>query len=158
MIPGMSSMANMDKVNSDIIEGYVYQAILDSKTTEVCRSFNGLTYFYKFPDKGTLPYQAMPPLHHRCRSFVTPITKSYQELGLDPDSLTAGQKTLLAGGVPQTQSYAEWFNSQSDKVQREVLGATRYTAYKNGSIKINSFTSNGQRLTIKQLEKAGYDI
>lgn len=152
------AMREMDKANEFLVKGYLWNSVIDSSTSPFCIDHAYQYWIYNHPELSTLPYEIYVPAHFRCRSTNPPITKSYQELGLDPDSLTASQKTLLAGGVPQTQSYTEWFEGQSDKVQREVLGATRYTAYKNGSIKINSFTSNGQRLTIKQLEKAGYDI
>lgn len=45
---------------------YVWCAILDSRTTEICRSRNGKAYMY-----GNGP---RPPAHWRCRSFTIPAT------------------------------------------------------------------------------------
>lgn len=51
---------------SRVVDGYQYSAILDDRTTEICRSLHGKKF-----KKGTEP---IPPLHFGCRSVLIPIT------------------------------------------------------------------------------------
>jgi SPP1 gp7 family putative phage head morphogenesis protein len=57
-------------VVSTIARRYVWNAILDSRTTEICRSRNKKTYTF---GKGPLP-----PAHIRCRSTIAPIVNGVE--------------------------------------------------------------------------------
>lgn len=52
------------------VKGMMYSAIMDAKTTAVCRSLDGLRFRLDDPDLDRLT----PPNHYRCRSVLTPIT------------------------------------------------------------------------------------
>lgn len=49
-----------------VVSGYQYSAILDDRTTEICRGLHGKTF--KAGD------QPIPPMHFNCRSMLIPIT------------------------------------------------------------------------------------
>lgn len=59
---------------TNIVEAYEYNALIDSVTTDLCRSLHG-----KIFKAGTQP---IPPLHWNCRSALVPITK-YEDYEID---------------------------------------------------------------------------
>lgn len=52
--------------DAKVVDGYQYSAVLDGRTTEICRGLHGKQF-----KKGTEP---IPPLHFNCRSILIPIT------------------------------------------------------------------------------------
>lgn len=56
--------------SSGVISGYQYSAILDDRTSDICRGLHGKKF-----KAGTEP---IPPMHFNCRSVLIPITK-YEE-------------------------------------------------------------------------------
>ena len=61
--------------NPDTTERYVYRAVLDSRTTALCRRLDGNVYIW---DKGPTP-----PLHFGCRSLRAPLTKGMEKEQMD---------------------------------------------------------------------------
>ena len=59
---------------SGAVAGYQYSAILDDRTTDICRGLHGKTF--KAGD------QPVPPMHFNCRSMLIPIT-IYEEFTPD---------------------------------------------------------------------------
>lgn len=55
--------------NNELITGYRYTAVLDSRTTEYCRSLDGKVFSVDDPRLATI----WPPNHFRCRSTMTAI-------------------------------------------------------------------------------------
>ena len=51
---------------SGVVSGYQYSAILDDRTTDICRGLHGKTF--RAGD------QPIPPMHFNCRSMLIPIT------------------------------------------------------------------------------------
>jgi hypothetical protein len=151
------AMDAMNNVNMSFIRGYVYNAILDNRTSPICIEYNGGTWFYGLEEQSSLPYAVVPPQHYRCRSFTSPIIKSYQELGINAADLTPSQKELLSGEIP-TMSYYEWFDMQPASIQKDVLGPVRYNAYQKGDVSITRFYNNGRKLTLNQLRSKGIHI
>lgn len=62
--------------DSEIVAGYKFVAVLDDRTTEICRARHGK--FIPKSDHGLL-ISNTPPLHVNCRSILVPVTE-YQEL------------------------------------------------------------------------------
>jgi len=56
--------------SSGVVTGYQYSAILDDRTSDICRGLNGKKF--KAADA------PIPPMHFNCRSVLIPITK-YEE-------------------------------------------------------------------------------
>lgn len=52
---------------SGVITGYQYSAVLDDRTSDICRGLHGKKF-----KAGTEP---VPPMHFNCRSLLVPITK-----------------------------------------------------------------------------------
>lgn len=60
--------------STGVVDAYQYSAILDDRTSDICRGLHG-----KIFKAGTEP---VPPLHFNCRSVLIPITK-YEEFETD---------------------------------------------------------------------------
>ena len=66
--------------------------------------------------------------------------------GFDPDD----ERASVDGPVPASMSYNDWLKSQPEDVQIDVLGPTRFEAFRNG-LDISSFVADGKKLTLTQL-------
>jgi SPP1 gp7 family putative phage head morphogenesis protein len=101
-------------VFSGTYDRYQWVAILDNRTTVICRSRNGTIYEY---GKGPLP-----PAHYNCRSKAVPLlngTESHE--------------------IPE--SYWEWLSQQPESFQNDVLGLDTATKLRNGELKSSDFKS-----------------
>ena len=83
--------------NPDVTTQYIYRAVLDSKTTPICRSLDGEVY-----DWGDGP---QPPLHFGCRSIRAPLIKGLEE----------EQKS-------EFESYGAWLQ-KNEAEQKKVFGS-----------------------------------
>lgn len=167
--------------NADLIEGELYVATLDSRTTLVCAGNDGKT----FP-VGEGP---IPPLHWNCRSLRVATLDgdvigdrpsrdfteqqllrefSAQEGFRKPgsrktlphgtrgqfDAFSRRRKRELTGPVPARTTYQQWLTGQSAQFQDDVLGPTRGRLFRSGRVKLDRFTNKqGERLTIKELRQ-----
>jgi SPP1 gp7 family putative phage head morphogenesis protein len=84
-------------------ERYRWVAVLDSVTTEICRSRDGKTWIY---GKGPLP-----PAHYNCRSKIVPVQGSKRNLPSD---------------------YFEWLKEQPVAFLRDIVGIDKAKAIKEG--------------------------
>lgn len=69
---------------SQIVDAYQYSAILDGRTTDICRGLHG-----KIFKNGTEP---VPPMHFNCRSILIPVT-IFEEKKFD-ESINVNKETL----------------------------------------------------------------
>ena len=124
--------------NPDLTEKYRYTAVLDSRTSPICRALDGKVFVH---GKGPLP-----PQHFNCRSVYVNIP-----IGLEREFREA------------REDYGEWLNKQDDATKRQVLGPERLALWK-GMVKrfgpsdaIRKFVArDGSELTLDQLRKRGY--
>jgi len=63
----------MNNANSHLIKGYLWNSVLDSRTSPFCAEHAGEYYLYGYPEKSTLPYEIYAPAHYRCFSDDTEI-------------------------------------------------------------------------------------
>jgi len=90
------------------------------------------------------------PLHPRCRCVLTPVTKSYKELGLDVEEVKEGsrpytkrtryenidvgrRKKILSIGQHEG-NYGSWFYKQGPKFQKDMVGPNRAKLIRTGEI------------------------
>lgn len=137
--------------NSDVIKAAMWISTLDRATCLICARL----------DRKVFPLAKIsrrPPAHTSCRCFLSPITKSWRELGLDLDELPEGTRASLSdkftGQVPATLSYPDWFAQQDETFQREVLGKTRFRLYQSGALKLEQMATD-KMLTLNQLRQRG---
>jgi len=130
--------------NSDLIQGVRWVSTLDSRTSPICRDRDGELYPV---DSGP-----RPPAHPNCRSTTVAVLKSAEELGLK--NAPAGTRASMNGQVPAKTTYYQWLERQSPELQKEVLGAKRYTMWKDGKYEPKQFHDDSGRLfTLDELKR-----
>jgi SPP1 gp7 family putative phage head morphogenesis protein len=165
--------------NADIILKEVFVATLDSRTTPICRSYDGDT----FP-VGEGP---VPPLHFNCRSLRAPVmdpalagtrpfvtavqdrlasnfAKLFGLKGVGAredlprgfkgkfDEWAYEQTRSMIGQVPAATSYGEWLAAQSVQFQEDTLGVAKAALFRDGGLTLDKFVAqNGTELNLSQL-------
>jgi len=90
------------QANADLIQGRIFLATFDNRTTLTCRHFGQLQKIYALDDPAT----PIPPLHFNCRSVLTLVP-----IGFDP---FAGTKASVGG--QDGQQAEEAFTKKSDRL------------------------------------------
>ena len=122
-------------LNSDMVKAVMWVSVLDTATSSWCIARAGKRYT---ADESHRPighpydWGAGPGrYHYNCRSTSAP---------------------LVAGEVPNANTYADWLSRQSAARQDEVLGPTRGAMYRRGQVSVEGFLNNrGRLLTLEQL-------
>lgn len=111
--------------NADIIEGVEWVAVLDARTTDICRSRDGKVYPI---DSGP-----RPPAHIGCRSTTRKILK-----GMEP--------------IPR-ETYAQWLKRQPAATQDDILGPARGKLFRSGKLTVDRFVDmKGKRIPLAELQ------
>lgn len=118
------SYAKLEK--DGFIDYYEYVAVLDSRTSEVCRNSDGRKFYMPIDE---IPKGEIPSRHFNCRSKLVPANKYSRQ---------DGTRASQFGSVPANENYSTWFSKQPASYQKSVLGNTKYNAYKSGVYKIQS--------------------
>lgn len=122
--------------NSRYIKKVKYLSTLDRRTCLVCAEKDGKIF--------NLDEAPELPIHYNCRCVLVPVI-----VGIETVSDTRPMENGVTEG---SVTYPEWLEKQSDEVQREILGASRYKLYKNGN-DLDVFTENNNVLTLEELNK-----
>lgn len=144
--------------NADLVKAVKWTATLDGRTSPACRIRDGRQYTADThkPIGHAIPWLGGPGrLHFNCRSVSVPVLKSWRELGIDADELSAGTRASMDGQVPADTTYAEWLARQSAERQDEILGVTRGKMFRAGGLKLDRFYDDrGRWLSLAQLREA----
>jgi SPP1 gp7 family putative phage head morphogenesis protein len=138
--------------NSDLIKGFMFTAILDSRTSPICSHHNGK--IYDINDK-----RFVPPLHWNCRSSLIPVLKSKEELlnidssKIKKNNLKKKKEDQLTGQAPRRETFGSWLKRQSMDIQTKMLGSeTAANLFRQGRLKAEQFvTQKGKALSIQAL-------
>lgn len=138
------------KMNPEVVKGYSWVLTLDDRTCPIC---------WEGESQNPYPPEKPPslPAHVNCRCLSTVITPSWRELGIDIDEAPPGTRASMNGEVPDTMTYEEWFKKQDAALQKDVLGESRYEAFKKGK-PVTAFSDNGEILTLDQLRMIDPDL
>lgn len=121
-----------------ITDRYEWVAIRDARTSLICIGLDGKQFRYDDPKA------PRPPAHWNCRSTIRPVINRRQLKINDP-------KEPGPGGW---KDYEAWLLSQSELVQRRVLGPGRWQLWRSGKISLQQLVnSDGRRLTLAQLRE-----
>lgn len=150
----------MYEANADIINLLRWTATLDDRTSLICSARDGRTY--------KINEGPRPPAHVSCRSLMTPVTKSWNELAgenaLKPgrgatnidrlfeknlaakgfsakeiQKIKARTRSSMNGQVPEGLTYQEWLKRQPATFQDEVLGSAKGKLFRQGGVKLDKF-------------------
>jgi len=115
----------------------------------VCGSKDGKTYYYK---KNPPTAIDVPPLHPYCRCILSPITKSWKELGEKiPPVYGAATRASFTGQVPATLSYSQWLKTQDDKFVEDILGPKRFKMWKDEDLSLNEMVKGNKVIPLEKL-------
>lgn len=165
--------------NKELVKNEMYVATLDSRTSLVCKAWDG-----KIFPAGEGP---KPPLHFNCRSArvfyfdglelarrpANPVLQSellrqFSELNkietvkkrddlprgmkLDFDKWAAKQKRKLIGQTPANKTYNDWLKDQTVAFQNETLGKDKALLFRKGELSLSKFVDKaGSPLTLDEL-------
>ena len=140
------------KANSHVVKGYVFTAVLDSRTSPICSYHNGK--IYDVSDR-----RFTPPLHWNCRSSLVPVLKSKEELQkettsrLNKTNLAKKKEESLSGVAPKVESYGAWLKRQAFDIQSKLLGGMdQANLFRQGKLKAEQYiTPKGKALSIQAL-------
>lgn len=132
--------------NTNLIKGVQWVSTLDLRTTAICMSRDGNQY-----PTGQGP---RPPAHYNCRSMITMITRSWQEMGIDAGEISPQTRASMDGQVPASMNYDEWLQRQPRYRVEQALGPERASLYLDGDLEVDKFTNrSGELIDLKTLEK-----
>ena len=108
-------------------------------------------------------YVANGIINHNCRSSLTPITKSWRELGIPAKELAPGTRASMNGQVPADTTYNQWLRGRVQAgdmgTVREALGPSRAKLFAAGGLDVTAFTDRRGRLfTLEQLRRREPDV
>jgi SPP1 gp7 family putative phage head morphogenesis protein len=104
--------------NPEVVQKWRWTATKTTRTCIVCILMDGQEFDFDTPFGS----------HVGCRCVPTPVTASWEELGIEGVEETR----------PTMETGAEWFARQPAEKQREVLGDAKYDAFKAGQFSLRS--------------------
>jgi len=145
--------------NKEVIKGYMFQAMLDNRTSSICRYHDGKIY-----DVGDRRFA--PPLHFNCRSTLVPIFESKAELlkkesdRINLAALETTKGSSLTGSPPEKETFGQWLKRQAYDVQTKILGSQeKADLFRKGEVKADNFvTPQGSALSITALRRRAANL
>jgi SPP1 gp7 family putative phage head morphogenesis protein len=129
------------EANKEVYSGYVFTAILDSRTSELCSRYDNL-----FQSADNL--KVRPPLHWRCRSVLVPVLRSKKEMlattsdRLNKEKLGSVADGLLSGSLPIKETFTEWLTRQPMATKLDKLGSEeKVSLFERGALSLTDFFS-----------------
>lgn len=152
---------DMYRQNADLVKGIQWLSTLDLRTSPICRALDGLAWTLEYVPIGhSMPYPGSTA-HPNCRSTQIPLLRSFEELAgknkklaakLDA-SMSSGTRASMDGQVASDIRYDDWLKSQDADRAREILGPTRYAAWKAGQLSLRDMVDQSDRaLTVAELD------
>lgn len=140
--------------NSRLIAGVRWLATLDGHVCARCAALDGQAWDLDGGKlKGTKVEFQAPPIHWNDRCVLSPIPKSFRDLGIPIDEPTdEGERASAFGPVPGGTTFAEFFARLSPAQQDKQFGKTRAQMFRDGKITIRDLVSGtGRELTLAEL-------
>ena len=143
------------EANDDVIKCYKYQATLDTRTSELCRAYDGLMWDKDYKPIGhDFPFRKpRVNTHFNCRSVIIPVTKSWDELGVEGmDEASGRTRSSMNGYVPQDMTFNDWLKTQSPETIEKTLGKGRAELFMQGKITMRDLiTQQGRSVNLSDL-------
>jgi SPP1 gp7 family putative phage head morphogenesis protein len=146
------------RANDDVIKGTELCAVLDQRTTLICRGYDGKTWDLngKPIPPNTLP-QRIPPLHWGCRSVLVPVMKDLEEiLGVPGMSeMPTSTRSSIDGQISTDVTFDQWMKSRPVSEQIQVLGKGRQKLWADGKLTLADMLNpqTGQVMSLKALRE-----
>lgn len=141
--------------NTDVVKQIQQISTLDNRTSETCIAYAGKIWDAETlePVGHNLPFNGGPPRHFNCRSTLVPVTKSFEELGVNADEIGASDRASMDGTVPADVTFDSWLNDQSDVFQNDLLGSAKAEMWRQDEITLTQLVDfKGDPMSVAQLE------
>jgi len=156
----VKAQTDIYEANRDIVTKVKWSALLERGNSKTgrgtcarCQSLDEMEW--KVDDYNRPPC----PLHARCRCLLSPITKSWDELGFDSKVMSKkyrpwtdrDKKGKLVNTGIEDGSYKDWWLKHSKQWQDNAIGPVRAELVREGSLDFNKMVV----LTTGQARKLG---
>lgn len=145
--------------NEDIIKGRRHVSTLDGRTSDICIARDGAEWDNNgkgLNQLGKANTFRRPPLHPRCRSYLEPILKSWDEIDKSLDWIDEIPETTRAsmdGQMPSSVTFTDWLKNKDKKFVEDLLGKGRAELYLSGRISVGDLvTRGGRQRTLAELK------
>lgn len=139
--------------NGRFIKGVRWLATLDGHTCPRCAALDGQAWNLdgeKLP--GTKVAFLAPPIHFGDRCVLTPIPKTFADIGLNVREPTAGQRASSNGPVHGATTFNDFLRRQSPEFIDRTLGKERARLFMEGKITVRDLISGtGRELSLSEL-------
>ena len=138
------------KLARDICDGSTGEVFLDEIVHIGERYFSG--HVYNLETEKSY-YIAEGIVNHNCRSFMSPVLKTWRQLGYSADELTDAQKEALSGDPDVGENYDEWFAKLPREAQEDIIGPTKLKLFEDGGLDHDDLVvaSTGRELSLDEL-------
>lgn len=136
------------KKNKRAVLGYIITAVLDNRTSKICRGYDDTRI--SFDDS----YQPKPPFHFNCRTTTRPWLRDDLDAIKKAERQTKGSKGKVYENT--AKEYYTWLKEQPAWFQDDVLGVTEGKIFRNAGLTPQEFKAatrkrDGTTLTIAQM-------
>ena len=132
--------------NADLLDGQRFLATLDSRTTPICRRFDGLLWDMSGNPVGHRTPLKRPPLHWQCRSLLIP------EVSI-PGFESEGKRASIYGPISGKLTFETWLNTLTKTQLDSVLGPRRAELFADGKVTFSQLiNADGRQLTLSELK------
>ncbi len=157
------------QANDDVLLGQQWLSVLDSRTTQTCMALSGQAWDLNGRPIGNtkLPFPGFPPIHWNCRSSLTPILKSWEQLAREAkgneklakkldkveSAIDKGTQASMDGEAAGDLTFEGWLKQRSEDEQKEILGPGRWGLWQKGQIGLTDLVDQHHRpLTLEELK------
>lgn len=146
--------------NEDVIDQVESVSTLDSRTTPLCASYDGLRWTqdgHKPVGHGKV-FRPIPR-HWNCRSTHVPVLLELEELEAKAISkginIPEAARASMDGPQPAMRSMDDWLKGKPSGFQRKILGTPgKVRLYREGKMSLRDLTDDmGKVLNLKQIKK-----
>lgn len=140
--------------NSDVVDAVRQLSTLDGNTTDICIAYSDMEWTLDGdPIDDALPFDGGPPRHWGCRSVLVPVTKTFEELGIQAPEPAPAERAAAGGPVPAGMTFEEFLDGRTEAQQDEQLGKGRAALWREGTITLQQLLDlRGNPLTLEELQ------
>jgi hypothetical protein len=140
--------------NARLIAGVRWLATLDGHVCPRCAALDGQSWDLDGQKlTGTKVEFQSPPIHWNDRCVLSPIPKTFRDIGIDIDEPTdAGMRASSEGPVHGATTFQDFLKRQSPAFVEKVLGKERAAMFRSGKITVRDLVSGtGRELSLEEL-------
>jgi SPP1 gp7 family putative phage head morphogenesis protein len=150
--------------NADVAPELQWVATLDGHTCAICMALDGKRWTNNAdgthePVGHAISFQS-PPIHWNDRCVLIPVTKTFEEMGIDYPEPPTGTRASSIGQVSAKTTFEDYLSRLTVAQQDEMLGKGRAAMWRGGKISLNQLIDGtGRELTLAELQaKYGYKV